>query len=339
MERPQERYARHLYRELASSISADCPGTELNLSGLGVNWKCVISDAKRACVVHCFENLGPEYLTIFEREGVEVATARTGSSERAVEAIRHWLTGEELSSLYDRFTFVDRKKRDLTHINESVLKSAPGLQNHSELQYLGSGLCQLWFRNKDRSALIYFYGKDDHASVICHWDACSLFSFRANDLSELGGVLKRWLCDNAMPSALRDEFSWLDIGELADYYERGKPIEGEFIDSWNRIEKFYDNEHFVPRVRVLQLICQLRQAEYDRTLRAGQSMYTLVLSRSRRHGLRIDQASIAFQFSWDVDAMKVIFRSGGEENAITTSVSLTDDIHALLMRLTRMPVD
>jgi hypothetical protein len=38
---------------------------------------------------------------------------------------------------------------------------------------------------------------------------------------------------------MRKDFPWLQIDELADYYEAGKPIEGEFIQSWNSIESFY----------------------------------------------------------------------------------------------------
>jgi hypothetical protein len=45
--------------------------------------------------------------------------------------------------------------------------------------------------------------------------------------------------------------------------------------------------------RLLELISELRDAGYDRTLRAGQSVSTFIVSRSRAHGMQQDQPSIA----------------------------------------------
>jgi hypothetical protein len=49
----------------------------------------------------------------------------------------------------------------------------------------------------------------------------------------------------------------------------------------------------------------MRSKGFERTLRAGQSLYTLVLSRSRRHGLRENQNSISFSFDFIKSAMEV----------------------------------
>lgn len=286
MERAQETHARQLYNKLISNIGPANPDAEITASGVGVNWRCFVRLAQDTCVVHCVDQRGPECLTSFQREGEELATARTSSSDDTAEAICHWLDGGTVPSLYDRFAFVDRTKRALIRVRDSLVQQAPGLQNSSELQQRGSGICSLWFRTESRSVLIYFYGKNDDPDVICHWDECSLFSFRAIDLAVLSFVLKRWLCDGAMPSAMRKELPWLTIGELADYYEKGNPIEGEFIASWDRIEQLYDRGHFSLKSRVLQFVGQLRRAGYDRKLRAGQSMWTFLLSRSRRRSAR-----------------------------------------------------
>jgi len=106
----------------------------------------------------------------------------------------------------------------------------------------------LLFRGDARSVLICFYGKEEAPRVLCHRDGCDLFAFKGDDALLMGAVLKQWLCENAMPSAMCKEFSWLNIVELADYYESGDPIEGEFISSWNWIEQFYESEYFPPRV-------------------------------------------------------------------------------------------
>lgn len=339
MERPQERYARLLYNKLVGRIGSANPNVGISVSGAGVNWQCLAHLDSRASVTHCFEHRGEEYLTIFKHNREEIATARAPSSDDTAEAVWRWINCETLSSLYDRFGFIDQQKRQLTDIRNSIVKYAPDLQSRSELQHRGSGLYSLLFRGDARSVLIHFYGKEEAPRVICYWDGCDLFAFKGDDALLMGAVLKRWLCENAMPSAMRKEFSWLNIGELADYYERGTPIEGEFISSWNRIEQFYDSEYFPPKSFVLQFIRQLRRAGYDRKFRAGQSLWALMLSRSRRHGLRDEQARIVFEFSRGGDSMSVTVRNGAEQSTLITSVFLSDEIHAALNRLMGAPID
>ena len=140
-----------------------------------------------------------------------------------------------------------------------------------------------------------------------------------------------------MPSALRTEFPWVQIGELADYYERGKPIESEFLKSWDLIERFYDSLEFpfVPKVR--GLIAQMRGRGYDKSLRAGQSLWSLILSRSRRHGLRDDQPRIAFWFR--NDGMDVYTRIDGEKKVTYPEIAFTTDVDALLKQLQARDID
>src|SRR5258708_29642903 len=45
---------------------------------------------------------------------------------------------------------------------------------------------------------------------------------------------------------------------------------------------------------IQDLIAAMRERGYDRQFRAGQSLYMLVLSRSREHGLRADQPGLRF---------------------------------------------
>jgi hypothetical protein len=155
----------------------------------------------------------------------------------------------------------------------------------------------------------------------------------------MGNLLKRWICDNAMPSAMRREFPWLMIGELADYYERGAPIEGEFIHSWDRIEEFYNTDHFSFRGRVLPLLRQLRDEGYARKLRAGQSMWTFILSRSRRNCLRATQSRIEFRFSPNDDTMDVTVNNGTQAYALRTTIALSEPLRAALLRLLDCPID
>ena len=81
-------------------------------------------------------------------------------------------------------------------------------------------------------------------------------------------------------------------------YQTVNPFERDFIQSWERIEEFFGL--MLARVpwkdRVLQFIAELRQAGYDRKLRAGQTIDIFIVSRSRHHGLRPDQSRVAFYF-------------------------------------------
>lgn len=81
MERAQETHARQLYNKLISNIGPVNPDAEITASGVGVNWRCFVRLAQDTCVVQRFDQRGPECLTSFQREGEELATARTSSSD------------------------------------------------------------------------------------------------------------------------------------------------------------------------------------------------------------------------------------------------------------------
>ncbi len=71
-------------------------------------------------------------------------------------------------------------------------------------------------------------------------------------------------------------------------------LEAALVASWDSMVEFYadwvSSRWAGP---LLELIGELRDAGYDRQLRAGQSMTTFVVSRSRVHGMQQDQASVA----------------------------------------------
>jgi hypothetical protein len=115
---------------------------------------------------------------------------------------------------------------------------------------------------------------------------------------------------------MRGRFLGLDTGKLADYYERGDPILGEFLCSWDQLEKLFSADLRADRVsREAQFVALLRSLGFDRTLRAGQSMSTVIVSRSRRHGLQIGQACLSF----DVGKYDVRLRVGPPVYSIGTS--------------------
>jgi hypothetical protein len=172
-----------------------------------------------------------------------------------------------------------------------------GQQVSSEIRHVGCDLFELWFNASDRSCRIYHYGRNQFPDAVFHWDGCELLRIRTGDTTRLAAMLEQWLCDQAMPSEMAADFPEAEVEPVARYYEEGRPVEGEFITSWDRIEHFYEELQFPCSGQVLSLIARIRQAGYDKTLRAGQSLWSLVVSRSRRHGLREDQPSITFTFT------------------------------------------
>lgn len=139
-----------------------------------------------------------------------------------------------------------------------------------------------------------------------------------------------------MPSALAREFSGVQIGQLARYYEEGRPVEGEFLVSWDEVEKFYRRLP-PPAEKMLQLIADMRQAGYDKMLRAGTSLWRLVVSRSRRHGLRTDQPWIGFAIRGN--DMDVLVNMDGEEMLSGLEIAFTSRIDARLKRLAEKTID
>jgi hypothetical protein len=339
MKYAEEDHANDLHRDLTRRFADSVPATAVSIDGAGVHWHCTAKRGHNFCSIACFEVGGPEYLTSFERDSEKVATGRTSSKLDTVNVVADWLQDQPLSRLYDRFRFVDQTKRALTSIRGDMLARVPELAQavSGELQHVMCDIYCLWFSRVDRSCKISFYGKNEFPDTAFHWDKCELFRFQASDRKRLAAVLKRWLCDRTTPSALRTEFPEIEIGELADYYERGNPIEGEFIKSWESIERFYDEMTFpfVPKVR--KLIARLREKGYDKSLRAGQSLSSLIVSRSRRHGLRENQSSTAFWFR--NDGMDVYVNNEEPKKVTYPEIEFTTEIDDLLKKLEAADID
>jgi hypothetical protein len=162
---------------------------------------------------------------------------------------------------------------------------------------------------------------------------------RVDDAARLATALERWICERATPSAMATEFPEAEIDPVAKYYEEGRPVEGEFFLSWDRVERFYRMPALPPGVEaVREMIAAMRRAGYDRTLRAGTSLWRLILSRSRRHGLHPDQPRLLFQF--DDGGMEILDNLDGQDRATSfPTVRLTLGVEGLLHRLSTREVD
>lgn len=336
MKYPEEDLAADLHRELTHRLASG--HTSLAIQGAGVHWHCSAIRRNSLCSIACFTTPGPEYYTVFKRESATIATSRIPSRDQTIAAVADWLDGMELPVLYACYPFVDQAKRALCQLRDNVFDAASVLQQSAscQLEHQIADIYYLRFRAGDRSCEISFDGKNPLPDAKFSWDDCQLFQFQPGDHGPLASVLTRWLCDETPPSAMRTAFPWLRIGALADYYEGGNPIEGEFLRSWDRIEEFYREPWCEFPNAVLELIHAMRSAGHDRVLRAGQAMWSLGLSRSRRHGLRSGQASLWFDFLPPVMDVHAEFAGGGLKDH---PIQFTEEVRRLLDALVAVEVD
>ena len=169
-----------------------------------------------------------------------------------------------------------------------------------------------------------------------------MFRTSADEIPRLLEMLRRWFPDLAMPSQIACEFPELEIDPVASYYEQGRPIEGEFLVSWDQIERYYEpfSDHpAYPRGPILALIAEIREKGFDRSLRAGQSLMMLCLSRSRRHGLRPGQPSVTFKFDCESQSMNVICSGPIREEFPVPRIALEARVEWVLNRLAVEPID
>ncbi|MBN69289.1 MAG: hypothetical protein CME32_08430 [Gimesia sp.] len=342
MKSQQERLARELFHKLSRSLQNRQPPVELSLEQVDEHWICHTKRNNSACSIDVNDLLFPEQHITFCRDEINWVTGRIPVRNDLVTAVGDWLAGRSVSEMYEHFQFVERKKRELLFVRARLLQAIPDLEQTTTIQLepeIGD-FCRLHLRGKDRSAEIFFIGKGESPDVFFAWDDCELFRFKVKDQQQLAQVMKRWICERCMPSTLQEEFPWIELHELAEYYEKGNPIEGEFLVSWESVEDFYDEiirsmEH---RHKIRAFMDSLRSEGYDKTLRAGHSMATFVLSRSRRHGIDEHQPALGFHFNENsVIVYNYLNRDHFTEEEYP-GVELNPDIDALLQQLVAMPI-
>lgn len=331
----EEELASDLFLALKATFKSS--ETDISISGSGVHWHCAVERANSHCHISCFASLGEEYCTTFSRNSTQEATSRIPHRDQTIAAVRDWLAGQALPTLYDQYPFVDRIKRALSRIRDAAMSFVPELQMSAEsgLQHRGGDSYQLLFSANDRSCKLSFFGKNELPDARFYWDGGKLFEFQPRDNKRFSMILERWICDSAMPSTLRAEFPGLHIGELADYYERGQAVEGDFIRSWKSIKRHYKPERWLFSNAVLVMIEEMRSAGYDRQLRAGQSLSSLGLSRSRRKRRLENQPQIWFQFRKQTMTVRPTFDAPSLEDR---PILFTPEIRRLLDLLVRYEV-
>lgn len=335
----EEKLANDFYRELKQRY-ASASNIDITIEGAGVHWSCSITQNGRLCKVNCFIKREytlktPEYYISFKREEKNIAVGRTTERNQILKAIDSWSSGVTLGQLHQEFPFVDFDKRSLIACEQELLAHCKRLhlETQHQLHNVVGDQYELWFKKDDRACEISRY--KDSLYMNFYWDDCHLCRTKPLDLSSAATALEAWLCERMNPSKIEHKFSWIDMGEVGRAYECGKGIEGEFVQSWVWIESFFSDHPQAPAI--IEFIRQIRSKGYDKQLRAGQSLYFLGISRSRRHGLRMGQSALWISFG--KDGMYVGKRSHSEAAYFSKEITLSSELEKLLDKLKELPVD
>jgi hypothetical protein len=290
-------------------------------------------------------------LISFQRNSEEIALGRTSSKLDVIHAVDDWVNGSELGVLYDNFLFVDRHKRSVLRIRDDLVTNLPELSELVKIKHELSEFCQLWFEHSDRSAYVCFsYDKEEILKITGYWNKSSeLFGIQSHDRKLLAEIVKRWVGDRALPSEIHTEFPSIQMSKAADFYEQGNPIAGEFIESWDSVQRMYEYEAnsglYDKSVPMLELFKSMRKEGYDQKLRAGKERIYLYLSRTRSHG-KNGKSHIVFS-TYNIvqpkgkqkssQRLRVTYRVKGAiaEEFVEKEIALTDRIRHLLQNLSR----
>lgn len=337
MSQAEEAIARALLHALEQVMDPGC----LAIEGVGVHWSCVVKDRARRATIACFSQLGEsEYLTEFEESGSSVAWGRTSSSMETCNAVARWAGGESLGTIYRDFAFVEANKRALDMLLRTASLACPELEVGvaSAIDRDMCDLHKLTIEANDRAVLVGFYGKNEHPDAYFIWDGCIVATARIVP-SDFGPLLRDWLLARYLPSVLSVTYEYVRVRPEARFYEEGRGLEGEFIVSWDRLATFYEESPFAIAAFAKQYLAHLRELGFHKTLRAGQSLLTAILSRSRRHGLGNDQVFLSLDFG--AGEVRVAGKLSGGTIRETTyrGNEPPQELVALLKELERHPID
>jgi hypothetical protein len=120
-------------------------------------------------------------------------------------------------------------------------------------------------------------------------------------------------------------------------------LEDRFSASWDKIEQFYNellsHEGWEWVRPITGLIRDLRKCGYDRQLRAGQSVWIFALSRSKEHGLRPDQHSVAIHPQTNGGMVIEYHTPEGNEAIEINHMKLCPELQYVLARLMEQEID
>ncbi|OJJ22494.1 hypothetical protein BKI52_07385 [marine bacterium AO1-C] len=342
----EEKIARDFYAKLQEMFETFDGNVQITIQGAGVHWNCEVIYGQRTCNIYCSKDLPvskqkPLYMIYFLENTKEIAFGRINDRAVALQSVQSWIGKASIEVMYDNFEFVDLDKRNIIKIQQQILDFVPQLAQHANLELIHehSDFFELHIHNGNRSCELTGFGINSPIAFTFKVEKTALFESKRG-LKELVNMVWHWLIDEWPPSKLEAAFSGLITGKLAYYYEEGRLVQGEFVASWDEVGRFFgdiDSTRFPIKQDVMGLIHAMRGKGYDHHFRAGQSLYNLVLSRARRHGLANNQSFI--QFGYQDSLLTVRSHIKGEANTIITKIAYTQALEDLLELLKQEPID
>jgi hypothetical protein len=278
------------------------------------------------------------YILSFDDVIRERASCRVFEAEDVAESIWNWLYHGDLKKLWASFEFVDVALRATLEFERIMLQRFPELIFATRvMSEPGDELYKLEFGNRVIRVRVGNLGAE--AELYFDWDDCFLFHAQGSQ-EEAMEVIFRYLINAENPSSLAVSFPWIKTNELSDGYEQGRGMESEFAQSWEDLILFFHEFDQHPSIKLSEAIAlfeALKELGFGKTLRAGSSLLLIMLSRSRRNGLRQDQMYLAFFFSRDGKTMTV--RKKEEPILENVPVVVTEEILNLLQELEKLEID
>lgn len=108
-----------------------------------------------------------------------------------------------------------------------------------------------------------------------------------------------------------------------------KTVEEDFINSWNWVESLYKPHPLCEKI--LPFMKTIREKGYEKTLRAGQSLWTFMISRSIRHGLQAEQRYIYIHFT--EEGMIFGFNDKKKQEITTAEIKYIPELEKMLQEL------
>jgi hypothetical protein len=313
---------------------------QIALRGDGRTW-IEIRCNERLVKVHVFVDLNGdlEHLVFFQEDHETLGSGRARVSQSAIDASIAWLSEMAWLDLYQKFDFVESAEKFQISIRNSLVKNQPVLANlKNEIKRGSQDFCDQRFLASNRSVEIKLWGPEKEQWVSFMWHNSKMFELRNHDHVKLAPVIGSWLHEQDMPSAMNQKFPWLETGKLAQFYEQGRELEGEFVVSWDGIEGFYAKEPMAERSGpLLKLIAEMRVRGFEKSFRAGTSMTTLIFSRSKDHGLRSEQPYICLSGSERGVDLEIYM--DGKHRMFLPEGEFTPEVEQWFRRLEMQPID
>jgi len=351
----EEACARELFRELADRFEDSATGTTVTIAGGNILWKVIVTRERRACEVSVFIESALVYIVSLEEGGDLVGTATTADTQEVATVVDAWLHGDAYEFLHDAYPFVELHEKVLAGLLGEAVVLSPELHTTGEHRISRNS----WFSFRlvisvgDRECRAFSGSNVSPLPTVSFTaDGSDMMSLELTGLARecFPGTIRRWLLDRAMPSDIHREFPLVKLGPLVPYYEEGRLMEGEFIVSWDMVEEgvrrwnalgeragAHNRDFFCIWERIGRFVALLREAGYDRCLRAGTAVTYFIVSRSRHYGLRAGQPSITFWLP--EDRMDVITDNRSTPALSLPRAELTPEVRALLDDLVSKPID